>query len=164
MAITEKRGFLLAEETLKFVIAFICIIFLVYFLTSLYFSSAQEKEFAQAQRLLSDSDQSVKKTIEGLSEGETREIILDSPNGWHLLSFTQYPMPNQCAGKNCICICDEPLVSYFSSQEGKCDEKGAGTCEVFQNLEGNNINVGIDKDLKKIKIAKTGGKVFAEPI
>ena len=48
----NKKGFLLAEETLKIIIAVIAIGFLVYFLVSLYFSAKASKETEQAEETL----------------------------------------------------------------------------------------------------------------
>ena len=45
----DKKGFFLAEETLKIVIAVIVIIFLIYFLASLYFSGKDSEELKFAE-------------------------------------------------------------------------------------------------------------------
>ena len=48
----NKKGFLLAEETLKIILALICIVFLVYFLVYLYFSNVDSKKLEQAKSSL----------------------------------------------------------------------------------------------------------------
>jgi len=155
----KKRGFLLAEETLKMVIALISITFLIYFLVTLYFGRANEADFQQAKQTLIDSSQSVKKTIDGLNEGQTRTMTLANPIGWRFLSFTQDPKPNSCAGSNCLCICKKPLVSYFTEQAQKCDDKESGICFANGNLEQKDFNIEIRKDLTKISIKKINGKI-----
>ena len=63
----NRRGFLLAGETLKIIIAVICIGFLVYFLISLYLTSKNSKdlEFAkESLNYLSDEIEDGKTEIE----------------------------------------------------------------------------------------------------
>ena len=48
----NKRGFLLAEETLKIIIAVICIVFLVYILVAVYNSHSADKKIEQAKEVL----------------------------------------------------------------------------------------------------------------
>ena len=48
----NKKGFLLAEETLKIIIALISLGFLVYFLGALYFANQDSKELEQAKASL----------------------------------------------------------------------------------------------------------------
>ena len=54
---------LLAEETLKTVIAVIVIVFLVYFLVNLYFGKLKEDTLKKSEQLLIKSDQSIKNVI-----------------------------------------------------------------------------------------------------
>jgi hypothetical protein len=97
----NKKGFFLAEETLKIVIAVIVIIFLVYFLASLYFSGrdSQDMKFAES---------SVNYII-GQMNSNIREIQVFNPEGWMITAWTKgKDMPLQCSNldwKNCICIC-----------------------------------------------------------
>ena len=156
-----KRGFLLAEETLKMVIALICLTFLIYFLVTLYFGRIGEANFQQAKQTLINSSESVKKTIDSLGEGQTRTMPLVNPIGWRFLSFTQDPRPNSCAGKNCLCICKKPTtgIDYFKEQSEKCDEKVSGICFANDNLERKNFDIEIKKDLTKISIKKINGQI-----
>jgi len=101
----NKKGFLLAEETLKIIIAVISIVFLVYFLTSLYFAKAGEQERKEAEATLISSPESLKATITNLNEGETQNFSLANPDGWSLFGFVD-KKPNSCAGQNCLCICN----------------------------------------------------------
>ncbi len=159
--INSRRGFLLAEETLKIVIALICMIFLAYFLITLYFGGASETNFEQAKQTLINSSEGLKKIIDGLSEGQTKTTTLANPIGWRLLSFVQGPKPNSCAG-NCLCICKKPnkVTDFFTEQPEKCNEKSSGICFTQQNLEQNNFDIEIRKDLTKITIKKLNGKIL----
>lgn len=156
----NKRGFLLAEETLKIVIALICIVFLAYFLIALYFGGINEVDFQQAKKTLIDSSESVKKTVDGLDEGQMKTMFLANPIGWRFLSFTKNPRPKSCAG-NCLCICRKTneVTDYFTKQSAKCDEKQSGICFTQQNLEQRDFNIEMKKDLTKISIKKINGKI-----
>ncbi|MEK6760331.1 MAG: hypothetical protein AABX93_00220 [Nanoarchaeota archaeon] len=153
----NKKGFLLAEETLKIVIAMICMVLLIYFLVTLYFGRINEVNFEQAKQTLIDSPESVKKAMDGLSDGGSKTMTLANPIGWKFLSFTENPRPSSCAGSNCICICKTPFISYLTEQAVKCDDKESGICFNNQNIEQKNFNMEIKKDLTKISIKKTNG-------
>lgn len=159
--IKQKNGFLLAEETLKMVIAVIAITFLIYFLVSFYFGRVNAIEFEKAKRNLIDSGESVKKTMENLKEKETREIVLDSPDKWLLLSFTSEPKPNSCAGKNCVCICDKALLR---SQVDVCDKPNEGICVVVENLKQGDASIQIKTSLTKISVSKINNEIVIRKI
>ena len=143
-----RKGFLLAEETLKIVIALIVIVFLVYFLFSLYYSSATKTKQRQAEAILKESvSGSIKTTIERIQGGKgniggsAEEIAVPYPSGWHLFSFYgQELKPNGCEGENCLCICDKvldfnllsPLTEKEQRQVEKCDSNGA--CLVVSDI------------------------------
>ncbi len=150
----NEKGMLLASETLKIIIAVICIIFLGYFLTSLYFSKTSAGKVSDAQNNL----ERVQQIIVGIQEGTTQTQDLPSPDGWHLYSFFKgSEMPNSCAGENCLCICDNV---WFGSQAKKCDEKGS--CIVVSNLGGPPIDMEITgaNPLKFISIEKQNGVIL----
>ena len=84
----NKRGFLLGEETLKIVIAVICIGFLVYFLFSIYYNS-KDKNFELAEA-------SVQKIVDEADSGGI-EVIIYNPEEWYILNY-----------QNSLCICKEP--------------------------------------------------------
>lgn len=113
----KKKGFLLAEETLKIVIAVICIGFLIYLLFSLYFKSKESKDLELAKESLDYLIQEVN------LQHTTVEIY--NPKGWYILSWphtaskwtigippkiTKTGVPNYCNNlgwDKCICICKE---------------------------------------------------------
>lgn len=154
----RKRGFLLAEETLKIVIAVISLIFLVYFLTSLYLAKSSENAIEKAKQVLLESDESVKNIIDNLNEGESREIgiqrISQGIDDWHLFGFTQEAKPNSCAGENCLCICDDVLEGR---QAEECVKQGV--CLVVEALENKKINLELDETLNFITIKKTNNEI-----
>ena len=157
----SKKGILLADETLKMVIAFICIVFLIYFLVALYFSRADVISMDQARRTLIDSPESIQKTIDAMKNVEARGFVLDNPAGWNLFSFTGDAKPNLCAGKNCLCICDKryAATSVFLSQASKCDERSKGVCAPMENLEKQDISIPIETGITEISIQKVNNVV-----
>lgn len=122
----DKKGFLLAEETLKIVVAVICIVFLVYLLVSLYFGRVQSENIKKAQ----SSMDRISTTV--TAGGGNVDVLV--PEGWFVFSFTgSAKKPNSCAGENCLCICDKiSSINFWSSQEIKCGDDGV--CLIVKNL------------------------------
>ena len=108
---------LLTEQTLKIVIAVICIGFLVGFLVSLYFNStkSQNLEFAES---------SLNFLVKEIKAGQT-SVEIYNPKGWTISSWPfEKKIPNLCSNRgweNCICICETPLLGDFVET---CDKKG----------------------------------------
>jgi hypothetical protein len=140
----NKKGFLLAEETLKIVIALISIGFLVYFLVALYISNqnAKDLEFAKA-------------SLEHLiTEANSGSLVVDiyNPEKWTISSWSAEDIPLSCSNigwENCLCICK-------GENAETCDEKG--TClESDFKIENDAIEItdpplrlSIDKETKII--------------
>lgn len=122
----NKKGFLLAEETLKIILALISISFLVYFLTALYFVNQDSKELEQAEA-------SLEFLIKEINSGRTEvEIYNPAPSintlgifrGWKITSWSSNEMPNQCSSfgwDNCVCICKTDLLE---NNKEECNEEG----------------------------------------
>jgi hypothetical protein len=133
------KGELLVEETLKIVIAVICIGFLVVFLLSLYFTNlkSQDLEFAEA---------SLNYLIEGINSGQV-ELEIYNPNGWLISSWPhevnvggvfgigstkEERIPKSCSNvgwEKCICICKK-------DNPDDCDKNGF-CLEGFMDIEEN---------------------------
>ena len=151
----NKRAFLLAEETLKIVIALISISFLIYFLTALYFSSIEGQKFRQADATM----ERIKDVVNNdLSVVESVTEI--TPSGWKLISYVGEKKPNSCAGQNCLCICEDIWLEFFDRQLNECSEEGI--CEIIPSLqdfgeikiEGSSISIEIDKSKGVVEINK----------
>ena len=121
----NKRGFLLAEETLKIILAVIAIGFLAYLLFSVYNAnkSAKDLELAEA---------SLEHIIESANSGLT-EIEIYNPStrdAWFIIGWpVSGEKPLYCANlgwEKCLCICklaDLGLMSP-SKLKDRCDENG----------------------------------------
>lgn len=146
----NRKGFLLAEETLKMIIAVIAIGFLAYFLTALYFNSVNSQKLRQAQ----NSIDRISDVINNLQvEIENVDI---TPPGWHLFSFVSREKPNSCSGENCLCICNNVFLG-FGSQTEKCTEKGV--CEIVENLQGFE-DIEIKTPLTTVEVIKSENEII----
>ena len=125
----HKKGFLLAEETLKIVIAIIAIGFLVYFLVSLYFSYRSSKELDQAQASLDYLISQVKAGSEN--------VDIYNPKNWWVFSEDD---------KLCIC---KTFLSSSCEEDGKCSETSFMINSPIQ-IENPPITLNIDQTTKEI--------------
>jgi len=160
--IRRKNGFLLGEETIKIVIAVICIVFLVYLLVSLYASKVSNEKKKQADALLKDSESASFKVImervkngQGTSGGNAEERLIHNPKGWLILSYSGGEVkPNLCLNKNCLCICEEAgdfslgalSTSKEERQASECDD--GGSCLVVDDLmDSPDIKITVATDI-----------------
>ena len=131
----NQKGNLMTSTVLKMVIAVICIAFLVYFLSALYYSKINSQKSIEARSSL---DQ-VRLGIINMEQNSVAEFeIFDpSPVGWMVFGFVSPELkPNSCSGENCLCICKKSagfLGNNLDKQLGACVEKGA--CEIIGNLQ-----------------------------
>lgn len=160
----NKRGFLLAEETLKIIIAVICIIFLAYLLFSLYNSNSKDNKINQAKENLlgmEGDSKSIEKIVRSLQEGEDDIKDISNPSGWHVYSFTDITKPNSCLSQRCLCICEKALVKQINSQEEKCDK--SGVCLIIPGLVADlDLKIGSGAKTLFLDIKKYNGKIFIE--
>ena len=121
----DKRGFLLAEETLKIILAVIAIGFLAYLLFSLYNANKDAKDLELAEDSLNHLIQEI--------DSERTEVQIYNPKSWEIYSWpntytkgilfwktTEEGMPMSCLNlgwDSCICICKKDTPD-------KCDSKG----------------------------------------
>jgi len=151
----KKRGMLLTEEVLKMVIAVIGLVLLSYFLVSFFYSDAREKKQRDATATIEEIADVISKL--GVEGGNVTAL---QPQRWTLFSFTAAEKkPNQCAGQNCICICNKVVGDIFDRQIKKCTKEGA--CLIISNLnEFEDIKIEpYKKETVDINIQEVGGKI-----
>ncbi|MDD5012155.1 MAG: hypothetical protein PHQ66_00705 [Candidatus Nanoarchaeia archaeon] len=145
--IKDKRGFLLGEETLKMVIAVICIVFLVYLLVAVYLNVTGQQKLKEAQAIV-NGEHGIIAEINRLNLGGNYSadgLVVPNPADWYVFSFVgDDKKPNSCIQQNCICICENAFPDLFDWQIKRCDEKGV--CS----------NVGNLQKFEKMKIEKAG--------
>jgi len=149
----NKRAFLLAEETLKIVIALICISFLVYFLVSLYITNQNDRDLEMAKASLSH----LFEEINSIEDEGVKEIEIYNPDGWVISLWPHKVMkgtygfrkevrdiPKSCSNlgwESCLCICKG---NYFLNLEGSdCDKSGI--------CLNNKIGLSIEEGVIEIK-------------
>lgn len=135
----NKRGFFLAEETMKIMIAVICIGLLLFVLGKMYYTYTFTKDVQQAKDTLAR----IETEINSMKEDGQREIMIYSPEPslstvdyWILISFDDTKKPKFCTEKgwkNCLCFCKNIWVERLKTYESKCDE--TNVCAYFSGKE-----------------------------
>lgn len=171
----NKKGFLLAEETLKIILAVIGIGFLVFLLSSIYFSNVQDKNVKHAKNVLRDSEESIENTLElveqgkgSLNNGSSEVIDVNSPQGWSLFSYIpskEKNVPNSCASQNCVCVCDSLWIKEDflrgERQPEECSENGE--CLIVSDLNKFQ-EIKIQEGVNKINITKNKSGIHIQEI
>jgi hypothetical protein len=106
----NKNGILM-PETLKIIIAVICIGLLVYLSVSLYGIFAQQTKIEQARATL---DQ-IFAEIEGLEEGEKSDYLVVAPKDWVIMDLK--------TDKE-LCICPHPSKVEKEKTDEECKDQG----------------------------------------
>lgn len=144
----NRKGMLLASETLKMILSVISIVFLAFLLSSLYFNSVNSKNLVEAES-----------TIERIRDVSARILVEDflseqisgvGPSGWTFFSYVASEVkPNSCVGENCLCICDSVWQYggiFGDRQLSECDEDGIclviGQLADFDNFEIKKVSEG----------------------
>lgn len=147
---------LLVSETLKLVIAVICIGFLVYLLAMMYYSGGEEKEKQDATSLI---DRIENMALE-LKEGNSSEVNGLVPADWVIVSYAGAEQsPNECAGINCICICK---TSMWKNRISECNSNGV--CFIAEELYPNPEIKIKDGGATDIEIYRKGGRLRMKEI
>jgi hypothetical protein len=157
----NKKGEILLPETLKIIVAVLCIgilILLAFKLGSIY---TQNGKVEQARAVMDE----LIGVVNGLEEGDIREVVVLAPSGWAL---TGWPAssgeeispekrdilnPSVCERndwKNCICLCD--------TKEERTNEAFKG-CE-----EEKNVCKELDSDKYNGLVVHPLGANFNKPI
>ncbi len=154
----NKKGFLLAEETLKIILAVIAIGFLVYLLFSVYKTNKDSGNLELAKA-------SMETLVSGINNSKAR-IEIYNPSNWIICSWPnpystgfgpfqsiKLGMPKFCSNlglDNCLCICKK-------ENPDSCDKNGICRENSWSLLLDKNIKIDnppitlfIDYDAKKI--------------
>lgn len=145
----NKRGFLLAEETVKIVIALICIVFLAYLLFSIYNANVEKKEMEFARA-------SLKSIIENMN-AKSPEVEIFNPvspsyeKAFYLVSWSSIngPVPTLCENigwNNCLCICKNKIWRINADESSLREDCSDWACEqtdirVITNLDSLGIKI-----------------------
>jgi len=160
----NKKGFLLGEETVKIIISLIVIVFLVYFLVSLYLNRTGGKDVEFAE-------ESLELLVESISS-EISSVEIYNPEGAWIFSWPveidgKEIIPNSCLNQgweNCLCICRKkgPYVGLesgsnidFEKTREECDSNWVcmeAQKEITLLSEGTEYPIKIQDAPLKLKI------------
>ena len=127
----SKKGFLLAEESLKIIIAVICLLFLSGFLLKIYSDSQDKKDLEFAKASIMKINEDINK---GLPDSEGIQNPQSGIGIFWILSIWPYGdekiIPKSCSNvgwSRCICICGVRFFTGFTRQglSDRCDVSGA---------------------------------------
>jgi hypothetical protein len=162
MIIKNKKGFLLANETLKIIIAVICIGFLVYFLSMLYMNKTGVQKQEEAKQVLDR----IEMIIDNLNAGGSENQGIGNPRSWNIYSFVSGEKPNSCVGQSCLCICKKAFDpgKQLNRQPKVCDSDGA--CLAIRGLQSADLDIKImgDNSLVFLNIEKTSQGIFIKQV
>jgi len=105
----KNKKAILMPETLKIIIAVMCLLLLAYLSVSLYGVFAGKNEIEQAQATLDE----IISHLEGLEEKDTTEVMIENPREWRIINFEKK-----------LCICKLIDTEKRSEQQEGCLEEG----------------------------------------
>jgi len=123
----NRNGFLLAEETLKMIIAVVALVVLVGLLVKVYYNNQDSKELELAKSSLEKLEKAIGDNL--------IEVQIFNPDGW---SFSTWPndgeIPDVCSNmkwEKCICLCEAPIIKFSTNYLDNCNDGKTGIC--FEN-------------------------------
>lgn len=118
----NKKGNLLSEETLKIIVALVCIILLVSLLSGIYNNYTKNKQLEMAKSTLSQFKESASLKHESF---DAFNPVSSTFSKFYLVSWNEgIQLPNNCANVgwvSCVCICRvtgwERAKGYFFRED-----------------------------------------------
>jgi hypothetical protein len=139
----NRRAFLLGEETIRIIIAAICILFLAFLLYSIYENNKTSRDLENAKADL----ERIESTISELSSSSesVRSVVIENPKGWFLSSWnSKGDFPQKCKineWDNCLCICKmhfKASANIFGvsdcDKDSQCIEADYGVKGIYKTL------------------------------
>ncbi|NMB81126.1 MAG: hypothetical protein GYA14_04855 [Ignavibacteria bacterium] len=142
----QNKKAILIPETIKIVIAVICIFLLIYLAVSLYGIFISKSEIEKARATL---DSIIGKINSLDNDGDKLDYLITGPEAWNIYYFENVAKDSliTCGGENCLCSCPE-----FAHQEDiptnsiDCINQG-GICESVKNISFNSFcNILVEED------------------
>jgi len=120
----EKRGLILWEEIIGFIIAFGCLFLLARLANSGVNMLFGGQEEAQARAQLDDLIFRLE-LLDETEKGAEETYLLLAPSKWFLASFSKDEKgPSACFLRNCICICQKKGGFMWVGRKVNCDKGG----------------------------------------
>jgi len=136
----SKKAILL-PETLKIIIAVLCIFLLVYLSVSLYGIFTRSSKLEQAKATL----EGIIGKANALEDSESVEYLITAPKDWVLLAYTPTSSQGLCT-KNCACICPKLGLRDNINYVEVC--KKQGVCLNAENFNSILVQDQTDASLK----------------
>lgn len=117
----KKAEDLLTPETLKIIVAVLCIVLLLYLAYQLV---PKKTALAQARENLNKVYFEIQKVVNGKSQSD---FFIESPNDWWVIAWPykgDKEKPSQCKTLNCICLCPIPTIASKSNSLSECNNIG----------------------------------------
>jgi len=146
----SKKGILM-PETLKIIIAVLCIALLLYLLVSMYGLFTKKSKIEQGRSTLEE----IFAKAASLRDGETGKVLILAPNDWWIMGFREGDArPQRCVSTTCICICEKDNAD-------SCNE--AGICK----SSAETINLVKTKEIERakafnMKVSRAGSVITLE--
>jgi len=118
----KKAEDLLTPETLKIIVAVLCIIILLYLAYQLV---PKKTALAQARENLNKINFEIQKVISG--EKNQSDFFIESPSDWWVIAWPykgETEKPAQCKNPDCICLCPIPTIPSKGYSLQECDNIG----------------------------------------
>jgi len=132
-----KKAILL-PETLKIIIAVICIVLLIYLAVSLYGIFIRKSEIEQARATL---DAIVGKLESLEKDGDSLSYLITGPRAWNIYYFNNTDLLSSvgCGEKGCLCSCPEFTKDEdISDSPAKCIGLG-GICKAVKEIKFDSV-------------------------
>jgi hypothetical protein len=124
----NKKGDIFNEELVKVVLSVFGILILFSLGMALSGIFTQDREILKATKVLEE----ITTNVNILNKGESKNLIVEGPENWWISAWPyndEELMPQKCEGRNCLCVCKDPLFATKESVVDSCNEKGV--CETF---------------------------------
>jgi len=118
----KKAEDLLTPETLKIIVAVLCIVILLYLAYQLV---PKKNALAQARENLNKIYFEIQKVVNG--EKTQSDFFIESPSGWWVIAWPykgEKRKPSQCKNPDCICICPIPTIVSKVNSLKNCEDVG----------------------------------------
>lgn len=120
--LNKKAEDLLTPETLKIIVAVLCIVVLLYLAYQLV---PKKTALAQARENLNKIYFEIQKVVKG--EKNQSDFFIESPSNWWVIAWPykgDSEKPGQCKTLNCVCICPIPTIATKANSLKECDNIG----------------------------------------
>ena len=144
----KNKKAILLPESIRIIIAVLCIILLIYLAVSLYGLFKNKTEREQARETLK---QIIDEITTAKDTGKERQYLVIAPKGWYLVSYVkEKSTPTICKGESCLCMCPEKsnILDVYGKIEGDIDQTDYFYKEGFQKCQDERICQNVEDKIE----------------